>query len=349
MRPSGPIPANIALIGEAPGSEEERVGLPFIGPSGKLLDSLLRAAGLHRDNCFVTNVCNHRPPGNDISLWTSDNKSPPDPTWVHVRGKWVHPNIASGLETLQRQLDEVRPRLVIALGNTPLWALTGNSGISKWRGSRLSPPDFPFTVVPTYHPAAILRDDSLKNISLLDLKRAKAIHDGTQIPRVYQFKIAPTFEETKEYLLGLLSRADTSDGMLLSGDLETRGYHIACFGIAESANEAFCIPFLEQNLTNPFYWPLDQEAEIVHLIIRLFLHPRVTWVGQNFLYDCQYFHRFWGAVPLKVWDTMIGHHSIYSNLRKGLGFLASMYARDYVYWKEDYKLGLLDGSKREPE
>lgn len=337
MRPSGPIPANIAIIGEAPGSEEERVGLPFIGPSGNLLNSLLRAAGIERDSCFVSNVCNVRPPGNDISLWVSDNKSPPSPGWVHIRGKWVDPRIASGLETLQRHLAEVRPNIVIALGNVALWALTGNSGISKWRGSRLSPPDFPFTVVPTYHPAAILRDASLKNISLLDLKRAKAIHDGTQIPRVYQFKIAPTFEETKEYLLGLLSRADTSDGMLLSGDLETRGYHIACFGIAESANEAFCIPFLEQNLTNPFYWPLDQEAEIIHLIIRLFLHPQVTWVGQNFLYDCQYFHRFWGAVPLKVWDTMIGHHSVYSNLRKGLDFLSSMYAQDHVYWKDEIK------------
>lgn len=337
MRPTGPIPADIAIIGEAPGGEEERTGIPFVGPSGRLLDSLLRSAGLERDNCFVTNICNHRPPGNDISLWISDNKKPPDPSWVHVRGKWVHPNIASGLETLEQQLAEVRPRLVIALGGTPLWALTGNTGILKWRGSRLSPPEREFTILPTIHPAAILREPSLHPVVQMDLRRAKAIYEGTQLPRVYQFKIAPTFAETRDYLLGLLERAGTGPGLLLSGDLETRGYHIACFGIADSADSAFCIPFLEQNEVNPFYWPLEQESLIVHLIVQLFLHPNITWVGQNFLYDCQYFHRFWGAVPLKVWDTMIGHHSIFSNMRKGLDFLSAMYAQDHVYWKDEIK------------
>lgn len=338
MRGTGPIPSDIMLVGESPGAEEERLGKPFIGPSGKLLDSLLSKSGISRSSCFVTNVCRERPPGNDISEWMSDNKRPPDSTWVHIRGKWVHRNIASGLEELGRELAEVRPRLVIALGNTPLWALTGNSGIAKWRGSRLSPPDQEFTVVPTFHPAAALRDMDLAPVLLMDLKRAKSIYEGTQTPRLYQFKIAPSFSETIEYLTGLLERADSGgEPLLLSGDLETRLGHIACFGIADSPTRAFCIPFLELNDINPFYWPLDQEAAIVHLCLQLFKHPRIQWVGQNFLYDCQYFYRFFSTWPDRVSDTMIGHHSIYSNMRKGLDFLSSMYAQDHIYWKDEIK------------
>jgi hypothetical protein len=87
----------------------------------------------------------------------------------------------------------------------------------------------------------------------MDLKRAKAIYEHKQIPRVYQFRIAPSFEETKDYLCSLLARADRAggnrngDNLLLSGDLETRAGHIACFGIATSETRAFCIPFLELN------------------------------------------------------------------------------------------------------
>lgn len=335
MRSTGPIPADIAIIGEAPGAEEERLGAPFVGPSGKLLDSLLHKAGLLRGSCWISNVCRVRPPGNDIGEWSSDNKRPPDPTWVHIRGKWVHRNIASGLEELGRELDEVRPKLVIALGNTALWALTGNSGIAKWRGSRLSPPDREFTVVPTLHPAAALREMDLAPVILMDLKRAKAIYEHKQIPRVYQFKIAPSFSQVVDYLTLLLNRAQR-ENFTLAADIETARGHIICLGIADSADSAICIPFVEDE--KGLYWTLDEEAVIIHLIIQLFQNPRVCWIGQNFLYDCQYFHRSWGCYPVNVGDTMIAGHSIYSNMRKGLAFLASMYAQDYVFWKEDHEL-----------
>lgn len=342
MRPTGPIPAEIMIIGEAPGREEELKGIPFVGPSGGLLNSLLERAGLERSSCFVSNVCNHRPPGNDIGEWISDRKTCPDPSWKFIFGKWCHPNVAAGIDLLYKQIEEVNPKLIIALGNTPLWALTGNTGIMKWRGSRLSPPGVKCNVLPTIHPAACLRQRDLVPILQMDLKRAKAIYEGRQNPRRYKFLLAPTFEEAQNALLGLLHAADelenrNSGTLLLSGDLETRTGHIACFGIASSETEALCIPFLRDSGETKFYWTPSEEAELTHKIIQLFLHPNIVWVGQNFLYDCQYFHRFWCAVPARVWDTMIGHHSIYSTLRKGLDFLSSMYAEDHIYWKDEIK------------
>jgi DNA polymerase I-like protein with 3'-5' exonuclease and polymerase domains/uracil-DNA glycosylase len=326
------------VIGEAPGREEELQGIPFVGPSGALLNSLLQKAGLSRESAFVTNVVRERPPGNDISAWISDRKTPPGPEWKHIFGRWCHPNVARGVDSLYAEIEEVSPKIIIALGNTPLWALSGNVGIMKWRGSRLSPPGVQCNVLPTIHPAACLRQRELTPILLMDLKRARAIYEGTQTPRVYKFLAPPSFDDAMGYLENLLRRAtDSRDSLVLSGDLETRSGHIACFGIADSASTAICIPFLRDSADSLFYWTEEQETVLIRKIIQLFLSPNITWIGQNYLYDCQYFHRFWGAVPAKIWDTMIGHHSIYSNLRKGLDFLSSMYAQDHVYWKDEIK------------
>src|SRR5258706_6458052 len=64
----GPANAKIAFVGEAPGSEEDQAGIPFCGPSGRLLNDLMAAAGTKRDAVYVTNVCKYRPPGNDLKL-----------------------------------------------------------------------------------------------------------------------------------------------------------------------------------------------------------------------------------------------------------------------------------------
>jgi DNA polymerase I-like protein with 3'-5' exonuclease and polymerase domains/uracil-DNA glycosylase len=336
MRGIGPIPADIAIIGEFPSAEDLRIGTPFNGQTGGLLNSLLSKAGLLRNSCFLSNVIRERPPNGDPDEWISERKTPPHPTWVRINGKWCDPRVAAGIRVLEAELAEVRPKLVITTGNTPLWVLAGSSGATKWRGSRLQPPEKEYTIVPTLGLESARREESLKNVILMDLRRAKAIYEHKQIPRVYQFTIAPSFSETVSFLTGLLERAE-SGNLLLSGDLETRTGHIACFGIADSPTRAFCIPFLETNDVNPFYWPAEQEAVIVHLCLQLFAHGNIEWVGQNFLYDCQYFHRFFAGYPVRVSDTMIGHHSIYSNMRKGLDFLSSMYAQDHIYWKDEIK------------
>lgn len=351
MRPSGPIPASIAVVGEAPGAEEERLGEPFIGASGRLLTDVLHAAGILRSACFITNVCLRRPPGNDISLWFSDNKKSPDPTWKHIRGRWVHPAIADGLATLQKQLATVRPRLIIALGGTALWALTPHTGILKWRGSRLVQPEG-WTVIPSIHPAAVLRQPEMLVALKIDMARAARIFNGQQRPRAYTF-IVPTgrephtneeghrvedlpFARALALLDGLLARTTPLD---VSCDIETSRGIIDCIGFADSVDRAFCIPILTRDAGGrfAFHWTVEQEAAIRWRVARLFRHSHITWIGQNFLYDCQYFHREGMHYPARVFDTMIGHHAMYSNLRKGLDFLSSLYAADHIYWKDERK------------
>jgi DNA polymerase I-like protein with 3'-5' exonuclease and polymerase domains/uracil-DNA glycosylase len=347
MRPTGPIPAAIMIVGEAPSREEDQHGVPFIGQSGRLLDDLLHKAGIMRTSCFATNVCRHLPPKNikgepDISLWMSDNKKSPDPSWVQlgIDGRWVHPHIRDGYEQLQREIAHVQPTIVLALGNTALWALTGYSGIQNWRGSRLSPSHLSCTVVPSLNPASVLRQMEQLPVLQMDLVRARLILEGKQTPRHYGFQVAPSYVETIERLDWLLRQADahSSDSPLrLAGDIETRAAHIACWGVAWSETEAICVPILQANSGSPFYWTSEQEAEIVHRIWRLHQHSSIVWDGQNYLYDCQYYARFNWGIPKRVYDTMIGHHAIYSSMRKGLAFLSSMYAHDHVFWKDESK------------
>lgn len=338
-RPTGPIPADIMIIGEAPGSEEEARGEPFVGSSGNLLTKLLHEQGISRTSCFITNVCRHRPPGNDINEWVSDRKTSPDSSWHQIRGKWVHPHVAEGYEKLLWEIDQARPKIILAVGGTALWALTGLSGIGKWRGSRLSVPEVACSIIPTWHPAACLRSPELIPTLRADISRLRAVHEGRQVPRAYNFMIGPDFENVKTVLADLLVSAEKAP-LHLAGDIETRRGHIACFGIAWSETDAICIPFLRSptpEQPSPFYWTPEQEAIILFYIWALFRHDNIVWPGQNYLYDCQYFHRHWHVLPKNVYDTMIGHHATFSTMRKGLDFLSSLYAADHVYWKDESK------------
>jgi DNA polymerase I-like protein with 3'-5' exonuclease and polymerase domains len=218
--------------------------------------------------------------------------------------------------------------------------MTNYSGHNKWRGSRISLPKTPWTVLPTLHPRTLVVNPSQTHVLQIDLSRAKAIYEGTQTPRAYSFIIEPSFNQVIGALQSLLERAEnTLEGNFLkiSGDIETRAGHTACLGIAWSAEEAICIPLITTNDEKPFYWTEEEETFIIALVAQLFMHPRVLSVGQNYLYDCQYYYRHWGFLPSNVRDTMIGHHAIFSNMRKGLDFLSAMYAQDHVYWKDEIK------------
>lgn len=331
MPTHGPIPANIAIIGDYP----DRYGDGF-APVAAILHKL----GYTSTSCFFTTLVEKSPPEDDIDAWLSERKTCPGVGWEWHKGKWWSPYLWAGVQRVQAQLAEVAPRVVITLGKAPLAALFGQTAIDKWRGSRLAPPEHPFTIVPTIHPRTLKLMPERGFILNMDISRAYNIYTGKQLPRVYDFTIAPDFPTAVEHLSDLLLRANAASPvspLKLSSDLETRVGHIACHGIADSPTRAICIPHLTISPETPFYWAEEEEAHLVWLYAQLFHHPSILWVGQNYLYDCQYFYRHWGILPKIVRDTMVAHHSLHSNIRKGLDFLSSMYAQDHVYWKDEIK------------
>lgn len=337
MRLLGPSDAPIAILCDYPSPGEYASQSPLSDYAGGLFFEILSRKGLLKSSCFILPLLEKPLPDDEIDSVLSKRKTCPAVGWERIGEKWASPELVAARKRALALLEQVRPRMVIALGDLALWALTGNLGITKWRGSRLSAPGYPFQVVPTLHPRILPRSPESSHLFQIDLARAKAIYEGTQLPRNYQFEIAPTFGEAKSLLLQLLDMAAEKKEFPISLDLETRSGHMACIGLAWRAEDAICIPLITVNDTSPFYWSEEEEAELVFLMAKLLRHPNVVTIGQNISYDCQYLYRHWGFLPARVRDTMIGHHSIFSNMRKGLDFLSAMYAQDHVYWKGESK------------
>jgi uracil-DNA glycosylase family 4 len=334
VRPDGPIPARILICGEAPGQEEERLGVPFVGGSGIELNRMLHEAGIQRSECFVTNVARIRPFDNDIKAFIPEVKKDIPPGWPTYRGRQVHPCIIEGAALLEKEIALVNPNLIIAFGNTALWALLGEWGITRLRGSTYIHPASGAIIVPTFHPAAILRQWDLRVTAIHDLRRAAKYINTKEllIPR-WKFILQPSFAAARD-TLGWLWKTCNGGPTWIELDLETKHGHIDCLGLSWSATEALCLPFLSNARTSG-YWSADEESLLVFLLYQLLTHPNALVRGQNLLYDFQYIYRHWHFLPRLGQDTMISHHVAFAGLPKRLDYQASLYCEYYRQWKPE--------------
>jgi len=168
--PAAPLPAGprLVLVGEAPGAEEVRQGRPFVGRSGQLLDRALAAAGIARADCLVANTFRCQPPGNRVGHFFAtrgrarrEGLALAEELGPFGTSDYCLTAYAGELAALAQALGDYRPAVIVALGRTPLWALTRRSGILSLRGQPL-PCTLPgaaagVPVVPTFHPSFVLR------------------------------------------------------------------------------------------------------------------------------------------------------------------------------------------------
>jgi len=341
IRPSGPTTARIMIVGEYPGDSELARGMPFVGMAGQELDRMLKDAGVYRSACFVTNVVRERVLGGDIDNLIAKNKSSVTPQHIEFQGKHCLKPVIDGISLLRQEIDTIQPNVIIALGNLALWALTGQSGITSWRGSEMEcslqlATQRPVKVIPTYHPAMVFRQWVWRPVMIQDLRRAgRESHSPLITRRDYKFIIRPDYGTTTAVLHQILSRVYKAP-LKIAIDIETRAGHIACIGLAWSELEAMCIPLMTVSRDSG-YWAEDEEVEILHLLQLILTHRNCQGVGQNFLYDAQYFLRHLHYTPNLQSDTMLAQHSCFSSMQKSLAFLASMYCEHYTYWKDEGK------------
>jgi DNA polymerase len=147
--------ADWMIIGEAPGAEEDRRGEPFVGRAGKLLDEMLRAIGLDRNAVFIANTLKCRPPNNR------------DPSVAEA---------AACRHFLERQIELIRPRLILAVGRIAAQKLLQTDApLGQLRGARHSLGEAQIPLVVTYHPAYLLRSPSQKRKVWQDLCMARRL------------------------------------------------------------------------------------------------------------------------------------------------------------------------------
>lgn len=141
--------AEVCFVGEGPGADEDAQGEPFVGRAGQLLDKMIAAMGYHRDDVYICNVVKCRPP----------NNRKPEPSEMEACSPY-----------LRDQLALVKPKVIVALGATAVTGLTGSTeGITRMRGKwKLYKGTIP--IMPTFHPAYLLRDPSKKRDAWHDLQ-----------------------------------------------------------------------------------------------------------------------------------------------------------------------------------
>lgn len=149
---TGDAKAKLLFVGEAPGAEEDIQGLPFVGKAGELLTKMIEAMGFKREDVYIANTVKCRPPGNRV----------PAPE-----------EVAQCLPFLKAQIEQMKPRYIVALGLTAANALLQNEEtLGTLRGKfHPLPGDPAIQVLPTYHPAYLLRNPAMKKTVWEDLKQ----------------------------------------------------------------------------------------------------------------------------------------------------------------------------------
>lgn len=327
--------AKIALVGECPGVTEQAKKEPFVGTAGKLLNRLLVSAGIPREECFITNtVPIYASEG--ISRWlTYNSRGTPQPTADFLMYK----------EQLLTKLRQSRANVIVPLGKTALYAITGETAITARRGSITTNPALPGKkILPTIHPAAALRNYTYTYYMAYDFQKLsrESEYAEVRLPE-RELIISPTFEQCVDYLRACLTSS------CVAFDIETtrtkkyksgfQDWEISCLSLSYSKDHAICIPFLDKNRNDYFIPP--QEMVIWRLLWKLLTSQNVSKILQNGMFDASFIARKYGTKEQPFYihpmdDTMVAQGILTPGFQKDLGFLCSLYT-DEPYYKDDSK------------
>lgn len=326
---SGPKVTSIALVGEAFGRSEALLERPFIGASGQELTRMLTQAGIKREDCFLTNVFAFQPESNNIeTLCVAKKELPPGYKLPAIKqGKYIKPEFLPEVERLKQELVSVAPNIVIALGNVAAWALLQQTAISRIRGYCTFGPLLPSTkILPTFHPAAVLRDWSARVIVVADFFKAKRESEFPEIRRRRRaILVDPTLQEIYEWI----NKAPIHQ---LGVDIETKARMIEMVGFARSAEDAIAIPFIDKRKPEGSYWVTADEERSAWYYVQHLLDLPCPKIFQNGMYDLQYLARQGLRVRNCSEDTMLLHHSLFPEMQKSLGFMGSTHTSE-PNWK----------------
>jgi uracil-DNA glycosylase len=339
--PRGASPARIAFVGEAPGRDEEEQGATFVGPSGQELEEMARQAGIDLADCFFTNVFKLRPVRNQLDefcVGKLEQREYPLPNEAIAalgtvglpmgNGKYIHPELYSELAILSAELRAAQPTVVCALGNTALWATAHTHKIGAVRGTLLPGRGAAagLKVLPTFHPAAVLRDWRLRPIVVLDLFKLAREASHAEIRRPPRtLYIAETAAEL-DHLVGAEPR--------FAVDVETHKGQITRISFAPEPTWSVIVAFCSDK--GESYHTPQVEAQLWRGVAKLLdnlPYRERTVLFQNGAYDIQYLWKAHG-IPVKARcdDTMLAHHALYPEMRKSLAFLGSIYTEEPA-WK----------------
>lgn len=312
----GNIDAKICLIGDIPGADDQRTGVPFSGTAGSVLDGCLQAAGLTRADCYITNVIKHGVKGND----------PKD--YYNIKTGAFSKLGMEYVISLMHELSTCPANVLVPLGPMAMSAVIHTKAVSKYRGYVMETKGGR-KCIPTYHPSSSLRGQYiLRYYMTADFKKAKAESAYPEVIRPELNTIFPiTITECRQWIDYITNKTKT-----FACDIEVVNFEVACISFSASPELSISIPFYHD------HWSEDEECELWRMVSTLLESTKHTKVFQNGIFDIQFMMTQCGIhIPPPYDDTMIAHHIMYPDMLKGLGFLGSLYCGSCEYWKDTVK------------
>ena len=340
----GPRGAKIMILGECPTSRDTLHQKPFT--DSRELDILLKDAGIVKANCWLSNVFKY-------DIGTSESKIK-IPGWVRANNSGL--NVEESLTQLQNEINDLQPNLIIGLGGTALWALTGikpkgkkkdekfnlanlpRGGISDYRGSILH--GMGRKIICTYNPAHLSWQATdvefigyyNRQVILADLRRARRQSEfpDLRLP-IRTIEICRSGADLRRFIDQYRNKS------AVAVDIEAGGHYLpAAIGFAFTRNHAMVASFWN---VNEFKSITDQEMIQIWLMVQEILHEKEV-IGQNFNYDRDKIRRIGFAVRKVRSDIMLKCHAINPELPKSLAFNTSIYTEEPFYKNE----GMYEGS-----
>jgi len=300
-----PSKARVLFVAQSPGEQEDLQGTPLIGPSGMIFNDALQVAQIPRSVVGLANVCRCMPP-NNRDLKTSEIKA-------------CTPNLLKEIELL-------KPQLIVTMGAPALAALGVVGGVGKWRGRLIESETLKTTILPTWHPAAILNNKQkagqYRAEFFEDIRKVVSFVRGEATvikPTDVQYVVVDTYADFEKMITYLKACP------LITVDTETKSddyfdkSSLLCISFSGQSNTGMVLPFykhIDNSTPNNSLIPVftkDEEEKIWVQLRELLNDPNRKKVLQNYSYDLQYFKTHGASMndPDDIEDTMLMDH-IYS-------------------------------------
>lgn len=324
---SGVFNARVAIVCEAPTGRDVEMKMPMTGGTGRVLWDTLRKYNVTRQQVYITNLVKRQ-----LLEITNNDKS-----------RIGHNELQAWGSLLRWELMQLpNVEYVLILGGPVLEALTGNAPITAWRGSvkqfdikqvmtyndaMPSNAVRTFTAVIAHNPAVVLRHPREEVVFRMDMHKFHRVLSGKYVEHTVNANFNPSPQEAVEWITKM-----HDEKLPISFDIETMSHETACIGFANDPHTGYCINFRDYETNR---WTTRDELEVRYALQRLFIDNGSLFVAQNASFDCTWLwfkdrirvHRVW-------FDTMLAHHTLYSQLPHNLGFLTAQYT-DHPYYKDD--------------
>jgi len=323
ISPVGSPEARYVIVSTAPKAVEHATGQGYVNSYAKILDTMLSRAGILRSSCYLTYVIKERPPRDDVGYFIDLSK----------RAPYITEKYRMYINELKQELEKTNANIIVAVGNVPLYALTGLRSITNWRGSTLD-----CTLIPGRKVLPII-DTEVANKQYIymymiqhDLQK---VVEEAKYPEIRKrervLRVGPSFPEAMEYL------EQCKKVPQVGFDIEGGAMGMQCFAVAKHEEDAMCIPLLD---SQGDYFTPDKEVEILKSLAELLQNPHQKHVLQNGLFDLDYLYRDYGIRITNIEDSMVAHAITFPDFPKNLGFLTSFYT-DMNFYKDEGKKGMI--------